>query len=277
MIKLGEVQELEIKRFKSVGAYLNTTDGRDEDVLLPKSQIPEGLDVGDTVEVFVYRDSRDRIIATVKKPMITVGNIAKLMVIDITKVGVFLDWGLERDLFMPFAETVGAVEKGKEYLVGLYIDKSSRLAATMKIKDMLSTDSDHKENDIIKGTIYSIHKDIGAFVAVDDKYDGLIPKEEILGVFDIGEEVEARVKRVLEDGKIDLSLRDRSYIQMEDDAKVILDELNENNGFLKLNDKSSPDEIRDTLQMSKSGFKRAVGMLLRKRMIEFKNGGISLK
>ncbi|HEY4544180.1 MAG TPA: S1-like domain-containing RNA-binding protein [Tissierellaceae bacterium] len=277
MLRLGEIQTLIVKRKSSVGIYLNTEDAEEFDVLLPNSQVPEGIEVGDEIEVFIYRDSKDRIICTTRKPKITLGQTARLQVIDVTKVGVFLDWGLERDLFLPFAETVGSVVKGKEYLVGLYIDKSSRLAATMKVKDMLRTDSEYKENDIVKGTIYSIHDEIGAFVAVDSKFDGLIPRKELLGVYEIGEELEVRVNRVLEDGKLDLTLRDRSYIQMDKDSQVIMDKLSENNGVLMLNDKSSPDEIRKELKMSKAGFKRAVGMLLRLGKIEFISGGIKLK
>ena len=146
MIELGEIQNLIIKRFTTVGAYLNTDDEIDEDVLLPKSQIPEGLREGDSLEVFVYNDSRDRIIATTRTPKIEVGKVAHLMVVSTTKIGSFLDFGLERDLFLPFAETVGSVEKGKTYLVGAYIDKSNRMAATMKIKDMLKSDPPYKEN-----------------------------------------------------------------------------------------------------------------------------------
>lgn len=277
MIELGGTQELEVKRLTSVGAFLNTENGEDNDVLLPQSQIPEGTEEGDKLEVFIYNDSKDRIIATTKEPKIEVGELAHLMVVSTTDIGSFLDMGLERDLFLPFAETVGSVEKGKTYLVGAYIDKSGRLAATMKIKDLLDTDSPYKENDIVEGTIYSINRDIGAFVAVDDKYDGLIPNKELLGVHDVGEVLESRVSRVLEDGKLDLSLRDRSYIQMNEDSRTIMRALKDNGGTLDLHDKSSPDRIRKELEMSKSGFKRAVGMLLKENMIEFIENGIRIK
>lgn len=277
MIELGGTQELEVKRLTSVGAFLNTEDGEENDVLLPQSQIPEGTEEGDKLEVFIYNDSKDRIIATTKEPKIEVGELAHLMVVSTTDIGSFLDMGLERDLFLPFAETVGSVEKGKTYLVGAYIDKSGRLAATMKIKDLLDTDSPYKENDIVEGTIYSINRDIGAFVAVDDKYDGLIPNKELLGVHDVGEVLESRVSRVLEDGKLDLSLRDRSYIQMNEDSRTIMRALKDNGGTLDLHDKSSPDRIRKELEMSKSGFKRAVGMLLKENMIEFIENGIKIK
>ena len=277
MIKLGEIQELEIKRFAAVGAYLNVEDSDGDDVLLPKSQVPKDAEKGDIIEVFVYRDSKDRVIATTRRPRLTIGQMGHLAVADTSKVGAFLDWGLEKDLFLPFAETVGAVEKGKQYLVGVYLDKSDRLCATMKVRNLLSTDSPYKENNITTGTIYSLNRDIGAFVAVDDKYDGLIPKKEILGAYEVGEVVEVRINKVLEDGKLDLSLRDRDYIQMDSDSKTIVAKLKEKGGSLNLHDKSSPEEINKELKKSKAGFKRAIANLYKEKIIEITKDGISLK
>lgn len=277
MIKLGEIQNLTIKRFASVGAYLNEEDSRGEDILLPKSQVPNNLEVGDSIEVFVYNDSKDRIIATTNRPKLTVGDMGHLMVISQTKIGSFLDWGLEKDLFLPFSETVGSIEKGKEYLVGVYVDKSDRICATMKVKNLLSTESPYKENDKVKGTIYSINRDIGAFVAVDDKYDGLIPKKDLLGAHEVGEIIEVRVTRVLEDGKLDLSLRDRGHVQMNEDSQLITSKLKEKGGSLNLNDNSPPDKIKKELGMSKSGFKRAIGRLYKEGIIEITDNGIRLK
>lgn len=277
MINLGEYQELIIKRFTSVGAYLNEEVEEDDDILLPKTQVPNDAKAGDKIKVFVYNDSKDRIIATTNKPKINLGELAHLMVVDTTKIGSFLDWGLEKDLFLPFAETTGSVEKGKEYLVALYIDKSNRLCATMKIKDMLRIDSGYRENKFAKGTIYSINRDIGAFVAVYDKYDGLVPKKELIGAYDVGDNIDVRVNKVLEDGKLDLSLRDRSYIQMDTDGKMIMKKLKENDGSLPLGDKSSPDLIRRELKMSKAGFKRAIGRLYKDGIITISDNGIKLK
>lgn len=277
MIRLGKIQELEIKRFTSVGAYLNDAEENGDDVLLPKSQLPEGAKVGDNIKVFVYRDSKDRIISSTRMPLAQVGEIKKLTVISSSKIGYFLDWGMEKDLFLPFSETVGSVEKFKSYLVALYIDKSDRLAATMKVKDYLSTDAPYKENDKAVGTIYSINRDIGAFVAVDNKYDGLIQKKNIFGVLEMGEEIEVRINKVHDDGKLDLSLRERGYVQMEEDSKIILTKLKEKGGFLPLNDSSHPNEIKKELHMSKSGFKRAVGKLFKDGIIQITSEGISLK
>lgn len=277
MIKLGKIQDLTIQRFTSVGAYLNEENGKDDDILLPKSQVPEGAQVGDSISVMIYRDSKDRIIATVKEPLAQVGEIKKLMVVSSSKIGYFMDWGLEKDLFLPFSETVGAVDKFKSYLVALYLDKSNRIAATMKVKEYISTDSPYKENDKAVGTIYSINRDIGVFVAVDNKYDGLIQKKNMFGVYEMGDEIEVRINKVHDDGKLDLSLRERGYVQMEDDSRLILTKLKEKGGSLPLNDKSHPNEIKKELQMSKSGFKRAVGKLYKEGIIDITEKGINLK
>ncbi|TJX15234.1 S1 RNA-binding domain-containing protein [Tissierella creatinini] len=277
MIRLGEVQTLQIKRFTSVGAFLNEVNPEDEDVLLPKAQVPEGAEIDDDIEVMIYKDSKDRIIATTNRAKLTVGQMGHLMVVSQSKIGSFLDWGLEKDLFLPFSETVGHIEKGKEYLVAVYLDKSDRLAATMKVKKMLSTDSPYKENDKAKGTIYSINRDIGAFVAVDNKYDGLIPKRELLGAYEVGEIIEVRVNKVFEDGKLDLSLRDRGYVQMDEDANIIKAKMKEKGGSLNLNDKSSPERIERELSMSKSAFKRAIGRLYKDGIIEITEKDIRFK
>lgn len=277
MIELGRVQTLKIKRFASVGAFLNVDGSNEEDVLLPKSQVPEGAKEGDEIEVMIYRDSKDRVIATTNRSKLEVGDMGHLMVVSQTQIGSFLDWGLEKDLFLPFAETVGSVEKGKSYLVGVYLDKSDRLCATMKVRDMLRTDSPYKVDDKVEGTIYSINRDIGAFVAVDDQYDGLIPTKEFIGIYEVGDPVQVRVTNIKEDGKLDLSLKDKGYVQMDKDGEKILDKLKANGGFLDLNDHSSPDRIKKELNMSKSGFKRAVGRLLKGEIIEFHEEGIKIK
>jgi len=278
MISIGEIQKLKVKRSTSFGVYLTDLEGknRNEEILLPKREVPKNLKAGDTIEVFIYRDSEDRLIATTRRPKITLGEVGLLRVKDITKIGAFLDLGLEKDLLLPFKEQTMKLIKGKKYLVGLYVDKSDRLCATMKIKDFLRTDSPYKENDWVKGTIYSINEDMGAFVAVDNKYHGMIPKKELIGVYAPGEEVELRVTKVREDGRLELSLRDKSYLQIDKDAERILEKIKEKGGFLPLNDNSSPEEIKKQLNMSKSSFKKAVGRLLKERKIRFEKKGIRL-
>lgn len=279
MIELGRMQKLEVKRITSVGVFLNVENSKraDADVLLPKKEVPENTEIGDTIEVFIYRDFQDRLIATVRRPKVVLGEIGLLKVVDITKIGAFLDWGLEKDLFLPFKEQSMKLEKGREYLIALYIDKSDRLCGTMKIKDFLESDAPYKEGDWVKGTIYSINEEFGAFVAVDNKYEGLIPKKELLGVYVPGEEVDLRITHIKPDGKLDLSLRDKFYIEIEDDAEFILNKIGGKGGVLMLNDNSSPKAIKKELNMSKSAFKRATGRLLKEGKIEFIEGGIKLK
>lgn len=280
MIELGKIQKLEIKRYTSVGVYLNVKGSSDEnksDVLLPKRQIPKEAKVGDEIEVFIYRDSEDRMIATTSKPKIVLGEIGFLRVVEITKIGAFLDWGLEKDLFLPFREQIYKVQKGKKYLVGVYIDKSDRLCATMKIKDFLQNDPPYKENDRVKGMIYSINEDIGAFVAVDNKYDGLIPMRELYGVYRAGDEVDVRIIKVKENGKLDLTIKETPHIQIEEDAEKVLKRLEDNQGVLSLNDESSPEDIKKELHMSKTAFKKSVGKLLKEKKIQFTKNGIRIK
>ncbi|TYQ14633.1 UNVERIFIED_CONTAM: hypothetical protein Cloal_0986 [Acetivibrio alkalicellulosi] len=275
MIELGKIQKLEVVRDTQIGVYLNSKGSKDRDaVLLPKSQVPEETQVGDEIEAFIYRDSEDRMIATTRKPKLTVGELAMLRVVETTNIGAFLDWGLEKDLFLPFKEQIGKVINDGTYLVGVYIDKSSRLSATMNVYNFLRTESPYKQNDRVKGTVYSINKEIGAFVAVDNKYQGLIPNKELYQNIIEGESVDARVMRVRQDGKLELSLRKEAHNEIEEDAKNIMDRINLSGGTLKVNDKSTPEHIKAELSMSKAAFKRAVGRLLKEGAIEITNEGI---
>ncbi|HOJ77018.1 MAG TPA: S1-like domain-containing RNA-binding protein [Bacillota bacterium] len=275
MIALGKIQELIVVRKTPIGLYLNIgTGGNDSAVLLPKNQVSPGMEIGDKITVFVYKDSEDRVIATVNQPKLTVGELALLTVVDTTKIGAFLDWGLEKDLFLPFKEQLGRVQKGNSYLVGLYIDQSDRLAATMKIYKMLSCDSPYKVNSRVQGTIYQINRELGAFVAVANKYHGLIPNQELYGVYQEGDRVTARIKKVRTDGKLELSLRENTVNQIEIDARKIMEHLALNNGTLLLNDSSHPNQIKAELKMSKAAFKRAVGRLLKEGAIKLTDNGI---
>ena len=277
MIELGKIQKLRVIRITEIGVYLNAQDTKDHpDILLPKSQVPVGTQVDDEIEVFVYNDSEDRMIATVKTPKVTLNNLAVLSVVEITRIGAFLDWGLEKDLFLPFKQQVGEVIKGNSYLVGVYVDKSNRLCATMKVYDLLSCESPYQENNQVKGIIYRITDDYGFFVAVENKYHGLIPHKEIYGNYKIGDTVEVRIKKIRPDGKLELSLRKQAFYQMEDDAQKIISELKSKGGVLPLNDKSTPDSIKSYLNMSKADFKRAIGRLLKEGAIKLTEEGIEL-
>ncbi len=268
MIELGKVQELEVVRTKEFGVYLSEKAGDAEAVLLPKKQVPEGAGVGSKIKVFIYKDSSDRLIATTQTPKLQVGETALLEVKDVSKIGAFLDMGLEKDLLLPFKEQTHPVRKGESCLVTLYIDKSRRLAATMRVYSHMSNESPYKAEDWVEGTVYEINENLGAFVAVDNRYYGLIPRKEIYGALKEGQSVRARVMRVREDGKLDLCLRDKSYVQMESDAEQVLKVIDEFDGVLPFTDKAKPEVILREFSMSKNAFKRAVGRLLKEGRVQ---------
>ncbi|MCD7750793.1 MAG: S1-like domain-containing RNA-binding protein [Lachnospiraceae bacterium] len=276
MLRLGEIQTLRIARKVDFGVYLSDEEGAQE-VLLPNKYIPENTGVGDTVEVFVYRDSQDRMIATTLMPKLTIGQTARLKVVQVGKIGAFLDWGLEKDLFLPYRQQTHKVSEGEEVLVGMYIDKSGRLCATMNVYRELSSESPYQKDDQVSGTVYEIHDRLGAFVAVDEKYSALIPKKELFGVtLAPGDKIEARVAQVREDGKLNLSVRRKSYLQIEEDSMHILQLLEKGGGSLPFNDKASPGVITERTGMSKNEFKRAVGHLLKEKKIVITEKGIRL-
>jgi Uncharacterized protein conserved in bacteria len=275
MIEIGKFQTLTIVNFTTFGAYLDAGTGvRNDNILLPIKQIPEGAKVGDELEVFIYRDSEERLIATTRKPLAQLGDLAYLKVSARTKIGAFLDWGLERGLFLPFKEQKYPIEVDKAYLVKVYLDKSQRLSATTEIYEYLIAESPYQKNDRVRGTVYSVNPSIGAFVAVDNKYLGLIPVNEYFTDLREGDQVDARVIRVREDGKLDLSLRNLAYIQMDLDAEKIIQEIKNYQGFLSLDDRSSPVEIESRLHMSKAAFKRAVGKLLKENKVRKIDNGL---
>lgn len=275
MIKVGTYQKLKIIRFAEHGAYLGMDDD-ETTILLPKKQLPENVKIDDEIEVFIYRDSKDRLISTTKKPFAQIGELAYLEVVENTKIGAFLDWGLEKDLFVPFKQQQYEMKSGKKYLVTVYEDKSGRLCATTSIFELLSSESPYKKDDIVKGTVYRVKEDLGVMVAIDNKYRGLIPQNEHFNKISAGEIIEARVIKVREDGKLDLSQRKVAHEQMGTDAEIIMNELIENGGFLNLNDKSAPEEIKRRFSMSKNSFKRAIGRLYKEKKITITEEGIKI-
>lgn len=269
MIRLGEKQRLEIVKKVDFGVYLAPSVEKEEErVLLPAKQVPEGMDMGSRIEVFVYRDSKDRMIATVNEPKLLMGQVARLRVAEVGKIGAFLDWGLEKDLLLPFKQQTYRVKEGDTPLVSLYIDKSNRLCATMNVYPYLELDSPYKKEDRVTGQVYETSDNFGAFVAVDDKYSGLIPKKELYGEVRPGDMVKARVTAVKADGKLDLSIREKAYIQINTDAEKVLEIIDSFDGVLPFTDKALPEVIRRETGMSKSEFKRAVGNLLKNGRIE---------
>ena len=270
-MKLGEKQVLMMEKEVDFGVYLGTES---EHVLLPKKQVPRGLEPGDPVEVFLYKDSRDRLIATTNEPKLTLGGLAILEVIDTGKNGALLDWGLEKDLFLPFREQTTPVKKGDNILVSLYIDKSARLCATMKVYEKLSCDSPYQKDDMVEGIVYELSDRFGVFVAVDGKYSALIPKREVYHTYRVGETIRARVAAVKDNGKLDLSVREKAFIQMDVDAAKLVEYMEKNGGRIPFTDKASPETIRGEFEMSKNEFKRAVGRLLKEKKIEIREKDI---
>ena len=271
---LGKKQTLMVVKKVDFGVYLGTEDER---VLLPKKQVPSGVEIGDPVEVFLYKDSKDRLIATTQEPKIVLGEVKALKVGDTGRIGAFLDWGLEKDLLLPFKEQTAKVKKGDSCLVSLYVDKSGRLCATMKVYEKLRKDSPYKKDDRVQGIIYELSDNFGLFVAVDDIYCALIPKKEVYGKLHVGDRIEARVTEVKPDGKLDLSVREKAFIQMDADAKMVLERMDAHGGRLPFTDKADPEVIKKETGLSKNAFKRAVGRLMKEGRAVIEKDGIVRK
>lgn len=274
-MKLGEYQELIYIKKVDFGIYLAENQESQERVLLPAKQVPQDCKIGDRVRVFLYKDSKDRLIATTNEPKITMGEYVALEVKEVGKIGAFLDWGLEKDLFLPYKEMTARVQAGDEILVSMYIDKSSRLCATMRgLYDMLSKESPYKKDDVVTGRVYEFSDNFGMFVAVDDKYSARVPRHEDHSYLKIGDVIEAKVVDVKGDGKLDLTLREKAYIQMDSDADKIMEIIDSYAGVLPFSEKASPEVIKRETGLSKNAFKRAIGHLYKERKIDLADGKI---
>ena len=267
MFKLGEIQRLTIVKKTEHGVYLAEGRNSDERVLLPGKEVPEDARMGSELEVFLYKDSQDRLIATLTMPKVKLHEVALLTVKDVGKIGAFADWGLAKDLLLPFKNQTKKVHPGEECLVALFIDKSSRLCLTMNVYEYLKTDHNYKAGDSVEGRVYLISDQFGAFVAVDDEFSALIPRKELFSEVKVGERITARVTEVKEDGKLSLSIRDKAYLQMDADADKVMKVIEAFDGVLPFNDKASPETIKREFNMSKNEFKRAVGRLYKARKI----------
>ena len=274
-IELGKMQDLIVVKKVDFGVFLNTPTGDDtEKILLPKAQVPKDTQLKDVLTVFVYKDSEDRPIATTTEPELTLGQVARLFVKEVTRIGAFLEWGLAKDLFLPFKEQLYPVQEGDAVLVKLYIDKSERLCASMKVYDTLKNDSSYQKDDEVYGRVYEISENFGVFIAVDDKYSALLPKKEVFESYRINQPVYARIAQVMEDGRLTLSVRKKIPHQMDEDAELIYDCLETAGGFLPYHDKSDPDTIKREFHMSKNAFKRAIGHLMKDGKISIEKNGI---
>ncbi|MBQ5676205.1 MAG: S1 RNA-binding domain-containing protein [Lachnospiraceae bacterium] len=269
MFKLGEYQKLQVIKKVEFGVYLAEGTDTENRVLLPAKQVPENIKIGDEIQVFLYKDSKDRLIATTNEPKLTLSGLAVLRVAEIGKIGAFLDWGLEKDLFLPYKEMTTKVQPEDEVLCTLYIDKSKRLCASMKkLYALLSNESPYKAGDVVEGRVYEFSDNFGTFLAVDDKYSAMIPKHEDSSNLRIGDVIEVKVTGVKEDGKLDVTLREKAYLQMDQDAEKVMQVIDEFAGVLPFTDKASPEVIKRETGLSKNAFKRAVGRLYKERRVE---------
>lgn len=287
---LGTVSDFRINKLTPIGAFLtpmdpNGTEGSAGsslsgfEILLPKNEfVDKSLRRGDLIQAYTYLDSEDRPVATLRTPAISLGGLALLKCNQATPLGAFLDWGLMKDLFLPFNEQTYKVKAGDEVLVTMYMDKSSRLCASMKVYKLLKTDSSYKPGDHVTGLVYQLSDRFGAYIAVDDIYFARIPAKDLVKSLRIGERPTLRVSKVLPDGKLELSMREPAHLQLSDDCELILNELkNAKNGFLPYHDKTESLILKTKFNMSKNAFKRAIGHLYKQGLIEIYENGIELK
>lgn len=278
MIQLGEFQQLIVDRDTSVGFFLRDIDNT-EDVLLPNKYIEEDMKIGDTIRVFVYNDSEDRMVATTEVPHITLNKFAFLHVQEVNQVGAFLDWGLEKQLLVPFKNQPRNLEEGKRYLIYLYEDlDSDRLVGTAKVDQYLKKTAE--ENELEEGQKVDLLvkqiTDLGATVIINQEILGIVYQSDIFDNVYVGDELTGYVKKIRDDFKVDVSLQPIGVASIEPNAQKIKNALQKNNGFLAVSDKSDPEEIKARFQMSKKLFKKAIGSLYRERIIEIKDDGIHL-
>ena len=279
MANIGELNSLRITRKADFGFYLDA-DTRDtnDDILLPNNST-EGkkLDIGDTVEAYVYRDTKDRIIATLKKPLALVGDLAYLKVVDKTTIGAFVDIGLERDVLIPFKEQIDELDVGESYLVYLYLDKTDRIAGTTQIERYLEFTDKYEIGDEVTGVVYGFQTNESAMIAVESMFKGVILKNEYFTDIKIGDTLSLRVKKYYEDSRIGLTPRQGRLYERDSIEEKIMEYLTSNDGFMTLNDKSSPEDIKKFFGSSKNYFKIALGGLMKKNLITQDSTGTKLK
>ena len=275
MFTLGEYHTLNIVRDTEPGLFLADSEGNE--VLLPNKYKPESFDIGDEIEVFLYLDHEERPVATTLKPYIKLDEFAYLKCVESTEIGAFMDWGLEKNLFVPFKEQVTKMRKGDWYLVFCYLDDlTERLVASSKVNNFLINSELTVEPFEEVDLIISNSTDLGWNVIINQLHQGLLYKDEVYQELQTGDKLRGIIKKIRPEGKIDVTLQRPGYRSIEPNAQEILTALEVKGGFLRLSDSSSPEEIKRQLHMSKKSFKRAVGTLYKKRLIEIKENGIYL-
>jgi predicted RNA-binding protein (virulence factor B family) len=281
MIEIGKYNTLTILRDTKVGLFLGNEAEDPEgihDILLPNKYVPSQFEIGDDLTVFVYLDHEERPVATTLEPYIFLNEFALLRVNYVNQVGAFMDWGMEKDILVPFKEQARPMEKGKRYLVYLYMDeKTNRLVASSKTNQFLNNENLTVENGEEVDIIVSHITEIGINVIINEMHKGLVYKDEVYDdAIRTGDRMRGYIKTIRPDNKIDVSLHKLGYQNIEPNAQKILDELKASRGFLRLNDNSHPEDIKTVLKMSKKTFKKAIGSLYKERKIEMKDDGIYL-
>ena len=275
MTQIGRINTLTVKRLRDYGAHLD--GGETGDILLKKRDVPANCRPGDVVEVFVYADKGDRLRATTRKPYATVGQFAKLRVVAVTSAGAFLDWGLEKDLFVPRSEQQGKMAKGRSYMVFVFLDeKTNRITASARLDKFLSQHPpNYKEGEAVELVIYE-QTDLGYKALVNHAHGGMLYKNEVFRKLHIGQQLQGFIKRIRDDRKIDLSLQQPGYQGVDGIARTILQSIKERGGRMNVTDKSPPQEIYAQFGVSKKNFKKAIGGLYKKRLIIIDPKGIRL-
>ena len=276
MIEIGKYNTLTILRDTKVGLFLGNGNEA-EDILLPNKYVPKEFTIGEEFTVFVYLDHEERPVATTLEPYILLNEFALLRVNYVNQIGAFMDWGMEKDILVPFKEQARPMEKGKRYLVYLYMDeKTNRLVASSKTNQFLNNDEITVENGEEVDLIVSHITEVGINVIINEKHKGLLYKNEVYEDLRTGDRIVGYIKNIRPDGKIDVSAVKLGFEKVEPSALAILDELKASRGFLRLNDDSNPDDIKTVLKMSKKTFKKAIGTLYKEKKIEIKEDGIYL-
>ncbi|MDY0199791.1 MAG: S1-like domain-containing RNA-binding protein [Bacteroidales bacterium] len=275
MAYIGKINNLRVVKVVSIGCYLD--GGEHGEILIPRRYVPENTEVEDFIDVFIYYDSEDRIIATTETPKIQLGEIAQLQVVSVTHAGAFLDWGLSKDIFVPFREQKMRMEEDKWYIVGLYIDfETDRLAASAKIEKFLdNTPPDYEVGQEVDLLIYN-KTDLGFSAIINNAHWGVIYENEIFRHLNQGKRIKGYIKKIREDEKIDLVLQKPGFEKVDEIAQSLLDKLEKNNGIIRLSDKSDPQEIYAHLGISKKVFKKAIGGLYKAKLITIEENCIRL-
>lgn len=273
-VKIGEYNTLKVEKFVDFGLYLET-DG--DSILLPKKYVPEDVEVGDDLQVFIYTDSEDRLIATTLHPIAVVGDFAPMVVKDVNTYGAFMEWGLEKDLFVPFKEQKRKMEPGKKYVVKVILDpRTNRIIGTSKLSSFFEKKKiELVPDEEVELLIYD-QSELGYSAIINDKYSGILYYNEVFKKVEIGSYVTGFVKTIRDDNKIDLTLNKSGKESVDEAREQVLTALKNNDNFLALTDDSNPEEIKRTLQMSKKTFKKAIGGLYKDKRIELKKEGIRL-